>query len=144
MIVAVAEHARLGRQLGDDRRQLLAQRRAASVGEPGAAVGLEEVLHEEVHLPGQLLHVERDAVRDERGAREFLAAPLHRVDEADGLPVERRVRRGRAGAHVRLQRDVAQILEREDAEIVGVAEDARHRHRHRGKQACTLTNGSAA
>ena len=66
---------------------------------------------------------------------ELLAAPLDRVDEAHGLPVERRMRRGRAGAQMRLQRDVSEILEREHAEIVGMAEDLRHRHRHRGKQA---------
>ena len=65
---------------------------------------------------------------------ELLAAPLDRVDEADGLAVERRVRRGRAGAQMRLQRDVSEILEREHPEVVGMAEDLRHRHRHRRKQ----------
>ena len=38
-------------------------------------------------------------------------------------------RRGRR-AQVRLQRHVAQVLEREHADVVGMAEDARNRHRH--------------
>ena len=36
----------------------------------------------------------------------------------------------RRGAEVRLQRDVAEILQRDDAERVGVPEDGRHRQRH--------------
>ena len=68
------------------------------------------------------------------GAGQFAAARLERVDERHGLAIERRVPRRRRRSQVRLQRDVAQILERQHAEIVGVAQNARHRHRHRGKQ----------
>ena len=41
---------------------------------------------------------------------------------------------GRRRADVRLQRDVAEILERDDAELGRVAEDPRHRHGHRAEQ----------
>ena len=44
----------------------------------------------------------------------------------------------RRGAEMRLQRHVAEILQRDDAELVRVAKDARHRHRHRGQQACDV------
>ena len=61
---------------------------------------------------------------------ELRAAPLQQLDERDRLPVERRVLGRRRGAEMRLQRDVAEILERENAERVGVAEDRRHRQRN--------------
>ena len=135
VVVAVAEHARLGRQLLDERRELLAQRRRARVGGiDDAAIGLDEVLDEEVELPGQLLDVEGDAVGQVLGRRELGAAALQRRDERHRLPVERRVLRRRRRAEVRLQRDVAEILEREHAEVVGVAEDGRDRHRHLREQ----------
>ncbi len=52
-------------------------------------------------------------------------AALQSRDERHRLAIERRVLGGRRGAEVRLQRDVAEILEREHAEVVGVPEDAR-------------------
>ena len=61
---------------------------------------------------------------------ELRAAPLQQLDERDRLAVERGVLGRRRGAEVRLQRDVAEILQREDAELVRVAEDRRHRQRH--------------
>ena len=92
------------------------------------------MLDEEVHLPRQLRHVEGDAVREVLRVGQLPAAPLEHVDEGHRLAVQRRVpRRGRR-AEVRLQCDVAEIFEREHAEIVRVAEDARHRHRHRREQ----------
>ena len=50
----------------------------------------------------------------------------------------------RRRAEVRLQRHVAEILQREDADVVGVAEDAGHRQRHALKSRATLANGSVA
>ena len=95
-----------------------------------AAIRLDEVLGEEVHLPRQLLDVEGDAVGQVVRARQLGAALLQRGDERDRLPVERGVLGRRRGAEVRLQRHVPEILEREDAEIAGVAEHGRDRHRH--------------
>ena len=96
VIVAVAEHARLGGQLVDDRRPL---RRAAPPvrvrRERDAAVALEEVLREEVELPRQLLDVERDAVRQVAVRLQLAAAPLQLLDERDRL--RGRAPRARAG-----------------------------------------------
>ena len=55
------------------------------------------------------------------------AAALQRRDERHGLAVERGVLGRRGGAEMRLQRHVAEILERQHAEIVGVAEQRRER-----------------
>ena len=110
--------------------ELLAQRFLRRRRDHHAAVGLDEVLREEVHLPGQLLDVERDAVGQVVGRLELGAAALHGRDQPDRLPIQRRVLRRRRRAEVRLQRHVAQILEREHADVVGMAEDARNRHRH--------------
>ena len=112
-------------------------RSASRVGrrDDDAAIGLEEVLDEEVQLPRQLLDVERDAVGQVVRRRELRAAPLQRGDERDRLAVERRVLGRRRRAEVRLQRDVAEILQRQHAELVGVAEDRGNRHRHLREQA---------
>ena len=82
VVVAMAEHAGLGGQFLDDRRELLAERRARRRRRRRAAVGLEEVLHEEVQLPGELVDVERDAVGHVAGAASSRAAALQRFDEA--------------------------------------------------------------
>ena len=50
---------------------------------------------------------------------ELRAAPLQQLDQGHRLAIQRRVL-GRGGrADMRLQRDVAEILQREDAELVG-------------------------
>ena len=64
------------------------------------------------------------AVRPQLGA-----APLQLLDQRHRLPVQRRVLGRRGGAEVRLQRDVAEILQRENAELVRVAEDRGDRQR---------------
>ena len=69
-------------------------------------------------------YVERDRVRHVPIRRQILAAPLQLLDERDRLPVQRRVLGGRRGAQVRLQRDVAEILQRENAELVGMADNS--------------------
>ena len=66
VIVAMAQHARLGGQFLGDRRELGGQRLARRGRQRGAAIALEKVLGEELQLPGQLLDVERDAVRHVR------------------------------------------------------------------------------
>ena len=145
VIVAVAEHARLaGGELLDDRRPFFCQRRSLRSRDHRAAVALDEVLREEVELPRELLDVERDAVGDVAVRVDLGAAALQQVDERDGLPVERRVLGGRRRAEMGLQRDVAEILERENAERIGVAEQCRHRQRICRSSAATLANGSEA
>ena len=142
----MAEHARLRRRA----RSTIAAHSSRSASRSAArqrdaAVASRKCLREEVELPGQLLDVERDAVRQVRVAtRSSRAAALQQLDERHRLPVERRVLGRRRRAEVRLQRDVAEILQREDAELVGVAEDRRHRQRHLLQQPATLTNGSVA
>ena len=64
---------------------------------------------------------------------------------ATACAIQRRVLGRRRRAEVRLQRDVAEILQREDAERVRVAEDRRHRQRHLLRAArATFANGSVA
>jgi hypothetical protein len=88
------------------------------------------VLGEEVELPRQLLDVERNAVGQVLRRLELGAAPLQRRNQGDRLAVESGMFRRARGAQVRLQRDVAEILQREHAEIVGVAQHRGNRHRH--------------
>ena len=78
------------------------------------------MLDEEVHLPGELLHIERNAVGKVLRRLELRAALLDRGDESHGLAVEGGVFPGRRGAEMGLQRDVAEILQCEDAEIFRV------------------------
>ena len=91
VIVAVAEHARFRRQRIDQYLELRAQCVAGRCRQHDAAVGLEEVLDEEVHLPRQLLDVEGNPVGQVVARLEFSAAPLQRRDQRDRLPVERRM-----------------------------------------------------
>src|SRR5439155_15003361 len=97
--------------------------------ERDAAVSADEMLGEEFELPHQLLEVEGDLVRHIRVGRQGLTAALQQLDQRNGLVVERGVLARWRGAEVRLQRDVAKILQRENPELVGVAEDFRHRQR---------------
>ena len=87
------------------------------------------MLHEEIQLPHQLVAIERDAVGDELRRFQLGAFPLHPEDELDRLPVERVVLGGLRHAEMRLQRDVAEILEDQDAEVVRVARNRRNRQR---------------
>ena len=88
------------------------------------------MLDEELHLPGELLDVERNPVGQVLGRLELGAAVLNRGDQGDGLPVEVRVLRGSGRAEMGLERDVAEVLEREHADVVGMPEDLRDRNRH--------------
>ena len=92
---------------------------------------------EKVQLPRELLDVERDAVGQvtvrRRGSRvgvEFGAAALQQLDERHGPPIERGMLGRRRRAQMRLQRDVAEILQRQDAERIRMAEHRRDRQRH--------------
>jgi hypothetical protein len=131
----MAQHARLRRQLRGERPPFPGERLARGRRDHRAAVRLEEVLREELQLPEQLLDVEGDAVRRVVARREFRAAALHDLDERDGLPIEAAVLGGRRGAEMRLQRDVAEIVQHEDPQIARTVEDARHRQPHRFEQA---------
>ncbi len=64
-----------------------------------------------------------------------------RAIKRDGLAVEGGVLAGGGGAEVRLQGDVPEILEAQDAELVRMMQDARHRQRHFGEQACHRHEG---
>ena len=49
--------------------------------------------------------------------------------------------RGRRRTEMRLEGDIAEILERDDAELIGMAEDTRHRHRHFAQQLRDVDEG---
>jgi len=87
----MAKHARRGGELRDDRAGLGAQRVTIARREYDAAVGLEVMLHEEIHFPRELVDVEGDSVRDELRIAQLGAAALQGVDEGHRLAVERRV-----------------------------------------------------
>ena len=95
-----------------------------------APVALDEMLDEEVELPGQLLDVEGDPIGQVPIGLQLGAAPLQQRDERDGVPVQRRVLGRRRGSQMCLQRDVAQIFERHDAVGIRVAENRGDRQRH--------------
>ena len=69
---------------------------------------------------------------------------LQPENELDGLLVERVVLDRLRHAQVRLQRDVAEIFEDEDAQIVCVPRDRRNRQRDVRQEPETLTNGSSS
>ena len=66
--------------------------------------------------------------------RQLAAAALKDSTNATACRYSAACRAAGADAEMRLQRDVAEILEREHAEILGMAQNSRHRHRHRRKQ----------
>ena len=79
------------------------------------------------------------------GRRQLGAAPLEHLDEPDRLAVERGVLAGRRRPEVRLQRHVAQVLQPQQAEVVGVVEDRRDRAAApAGAGRATFTNGSVS
>src|SRR5262245_5247707 len=92
------------------------------------------MFREELQLPRQLLDVEGDAVGDEPGRRELRAPTLKRVDKTHSLTVQSGVLCGRRRTEMRLQRHVAQILQRDDAELVRVTKNARDRYRHQAEE----------
>ena len=130
VIVAMTEHARFRRQLLDDHRPFVAQRGALRRGQRDAAIAFDEIADEILELPGELLDVERHPVGQVRVGCELGAPPLEQLDERDRLPVERGVLGRRRRPQMRLQRDVAQVLQRHDPERVCVSEDVGHRQRH--------------
>ena len=73
--------------------------------------------------------------------RQLGAALLQRRDERHGLPVERRVLGGPCRADVRLQGHVAEILQRENAQRIGMPDDRRHRQRHLAEQLRDVDEG---
>src|SRR5207237_10500631 len=85
------------------------------------AIRLEEMLDEEVELPGELVAVERNAERQELARLHLFAALLQPIDQFDGLFIERIVFDRLRAAEMRLQRHVAEVFENQNAEIVGVA-----------------------
>ena len=68
------------------------------------------------------------------GDSQLRAFPLHPEHELNRLPVQRVVFGGLRHAQVRLQGDVAEILEDEDAEVVRMARDRGNRQRDVRKQ----------
>ena len=86
-------------------------------------------------VPRQLLDVEGDAIRRAVLGGQLGAALLQDGDELDRLAVQGPVLVGRRQAEVGLQRDVTEVVEADQAERVGMVQDARHRQRHRLEQA---------
>ena len=130
VIVAVAQHARLRRQLADDRGPFLRQCRHLRWMQPDTAIRDNEMTHEVLQLPGQFLDIECHSIRQVLFGGELRAASVEELDERDRLAVQRRVLGGRRRTEVGLQRHVAEVLQRDDAERIGVIEDRRDRQRH--------------
>ena len=137
VVIAMAQHPRLGRELLDDRRPFAAESSACT--RPTArrpAIGPEEVLVRRTPAP-------RSASRCRRPSRyggyasdlQLLAAHLQLRDERHRLRGRARRARPAWRAEVRLQRHVAEILQADDAELVRVVQDGRDRQRHRLEQA---------
>ena len=134
VIVAVAQHSRLRRQRADEVAQLGPERIAIAHGKHDASIRFQEMLDEKIHLPGELLDIERNRVPDVPGILQFTPAPLHRFDEPDRLPIERRMRRRGRRTDMGLQCDVTEIIEGQHAVVRGLTQDRRHRQSHRRKQ----------
>ncbi len=134
VIVAMAQHARLGRELFDDRLPFRGERGSLGFAQCRAAIPFDEVLDEVLELPRELLDIERHTVGQVLIGLQLGAAALQPIDQRDGLQVERRVLRERCGAQMSLERDVAEILQHYDAKRIGVAEDLGDRERHLTEQ----------
>ncbi len=128
----MTQHARLASELVDDQQTFLVERFARRGREGNAAIGFEEVLDEEVHLPHQLVAIERDSVGDELVRLQLGASALHPEHELDCLRVERVVFGGLR--EMRLERHIAEVFQNEDAEVVGMAGDRRNRQRDAREQ----------
>ena len=89
----MAQHARFGRELLDDRRPLVGERlRGRRPTGCAPRYASRKWLHEEVQFPRQLLDVEGDAVRDDSGPTSARAPRRCSVSmSATRLAVERRV-----------------------------------------------------
>ena len=74
------------------------------------------MFQKEVELPGELVGVERDAVRKIAVGIDFGAAALQQLEERDRLAIQRRVFGERGRAQMRLQRDVAEVVLRQNPE----------------------------
>src|SRR5262249_10261281 len=107
----------------------LAERGPLLARERNPPIGLDEILDEELELPRQLLDVEGDRIRQVPIGRELGAALLEAVDERHRLAIERVGLAWRCRAEVRLQGDVAKILQGDDPQGVRVIDDRRHRER---------------
>ena len=136
VVIAMAQHARFCRQLDGQSMKFSRQCLVGRLGEAGPAIGPHVVLHEEIELPRELLPVEGSAIRQIRVRRQIPAATLHQADERDGLPVEIRVLGRRGRAEMRLEGDVSEILQHQDAQIAGVSEDPRDWQRDLVEQRC--------
>ena len=130
VIIAMAQHPRFRSELAGDRRPFLGQRRLLCRSQRDAAIRHDEMTDEVLELPRQLLDVECHPVR-QVGVRRQLGAPsLQELDERDCLPIQRRVLGRRGGTEMRLQRDVAKILQRNDPERVVMIENGGHGQRY--------------
>ena len=75
----------------DELSECLTELVARGRSDGDAAIGLEKVLREEVHLPRELLDVEGDAVGQVGRTFELGAAALQRCDQGHRLPIPGRV-----------------------------------------------------
>ena len=81
VIVAMAQHTRLGGELLHDRRPFGIKRVALGCAERRRAIAFDEMLREEIQLPCQLVDVERNRVRDVAIGLQLGAAPLQLLDQ---------------------------------------------------------------
>src|SRR5262249_57496429 len=98
--------------------------------EHDGGIAVDEVTREEVELPGQLFDIEGCLVGKVHLRCELCSAALQQLDERHRLAVERRVFSWRRCTQMRLKRNVAEILEGENAQLIRVAEHSRGRERH--------------
>ena len=85
--VAVAQHARPRRDLGGQAVEAVCDRRAVLHREVALAIGLEEVLPEEMQLPRELLEIEGD-LEAQRALRRARGLPLEHDELVERLAVQ--------------------------------------------------------
>ena len=131
VIVAMAEHARLGRELVRRSTHHSSASAARSAGDSGRRGTLRRNAARRSRAPRSASR-RRTRCGTAEYAVDASSAPRRCSSSmsATAWRYERRVLGRRRRAEVRLQRHVAEILQRQDAERVGVAEDRRHRQRH--------------
>ncbi len=148
VIVTVTQHPWFRGQFLHDRAPLGAEGLCLRIAQGQPPVGPEEVPDEELEFPRQLVDVEGHAIRRIVARGHLAPAQLQRRNQVDGFAVARGMF-GRTGhTEVCLKRDVSQVLLDQDAKLVVVPENGRHRQRqglqqlgHPDKRECGRVDG---
>ena len=133
VVVAMTQHARLARQFLGQHAPFALECLPVRRRDGSAPVGFDIVFREELEFPQQLVDVKCDAIRRIRRRRQLGAPSLQGFDQAHRVAIEAAVFLRRGRAEVRLQRDVAEVLQQQDAKVAGAIEDRRDRQGH-GRQ----------